>query len=147
MALDFLREPSLECGEPSEFVVVLVAADLLAVGHVGTDDANVVDRGGDQAFLDIVEVRVATDNVAGDLAREQGDAVVGLLSAEGNRVTGGFDLMLGERAVFELRFLQTDDVRLAQGQPFEQLRQAHLERIDVPAGDSHLAKAPDGLAP
>lgn len=40
--------------------------------------------------------------------------------------------------VFHLGFLHTDNVRLAGGQPIQQLRQADVEGIDVSGGKYHI---------
>ena len=50
-------------------------------------------------------------------------------------VTGGLDLGTREIVVLELQLLQADDVGRGFGQPVEQMRQADLQRIDVPGGD------------
>ena len=143
----FLAEPDRERVEPAQLVVVLVAADRLAVRHVGADDAGVADRAADQAFLLIGKMRIADQHLADRLAREQGDAVVGLLPGERGVVAGGLDLGQRERGVLELQFLQADDVRPGFGQPVEQVRQPDFQRIDVPARYLHLASPPDGLLP
>ena len=80
-------------------------------------------------------------------ACQQRNAVVGLLAGESDLVTRGLDLGLREIVILELGFLQAQGIGLLFGQPVEQVRQAHLQRIDVPAGDLHLARPPDGLLP
>src|SRR3546814_10751643 len=45
-----------------------------------------------------------------------------------------------ELLVGELGFLQADHVRLRVAQPLFQVRQAHVEGVDVPAGDFHRSE-------
>ena len=92
-------------------------------------------------------MRIPADNLANCLAGEQGNAVVGLLAGERDLITRRLDLGPREIVVLKLGFLQAQRIRLLFGQPVQQVRQAHLERIDVPAGDLHLARPPDGLLP
>src|SRR5574343_876798 len=140
-------EPDGQRVEPAQFVVVFVAAYRLTVGHVGADDAGVTDRAADQALLFVGEMRVAADDVMNRLAGEQGDAVVGLLAGEGDLVAGRLDFGARKIVVFELQFLQAQGIRLRRSEPVEQVRQAHLQRIDVPGSDLHLLRPPEGLAP
>ena len=106
-----------------------------------------VDRAADQAFLLVGEMRVAANHIVNGLAGEQGDAVVGLLAREGDLVAGCLDLCLREIVVFQLQFLQAQYIGLGGGQPVEQVGQADLQRIDVPAGYFHLLNPPEGLLP
>ncbi len=142
-----LLQPDDQGIEPAQLVVVLVATDFLAVRHVGADDARAVDRAADQAFLLVGEMRVAANHIVNGLAGEQGDAVVGLLAREGDLVAGCLDLCLREIVVFQLQFLQAQHIGLGGGQPVEQVGQADLQRIDVPAGYFHLLNPPEGLLP
>src|SRR5690606_32396170 len=71
------------------------------------------------------------------LARQDRDAVVGLLAAEHAAVAEAGQHVIGELRVLELGFLQRDDVRLRGLQPLLQMRQADVEGVDVPAGDFH----------
>jgi hypothetical protein len=132
-------EPAGQRIQPCELVGVLVAADGLAIRYIGTDHEDSTDRRSDQPFLLIGMQRVAENDIAWRLARQQGNAVVGLLPREGDVITRGLDLRLREGMVLELRFLQADDVGLLRRQPVEKLRQADLERVDVPAGNFHVA--------
>ena len=81
------------------------------------------------------------------LAGEQGDAVVGFLAGERDLITRRLDLGTREVVILQLGLLQAQRIGLLLGQPVQQVRQAHLEGIDVPAGDLHLARPPDGLLP
>ena len=71
-------------------------------------------------------------DVAQRAAREDGDAVIGLLAAEHRLVAGGLDFPDREVLVFGLGFLQAGHVGLRGGEPVEQVRQAHPQRVDVP---------------
>jgi len=141
------RQPAFKCRQPGELVVVFVAADFLAVGHIGTDDAQIAYRCRDQALLRVREPRILADDIGEAVTREDGDAVIGFLSGEGHGIAGGLDFRAREGAVLGFRFLQADDIGLAVGEPLKELRQADLERVDVPAGDFHCLKIPEGLAP
>ena len=63
VAGELFGEPSLKRFEPSQLVIVLVAAHGLAVRNVGADDANAIDGGSDQALLWVGEMRVVADDV------------------------------------------------------------------------------------
>ncbi len=126
---------------PVELVAVLVGVDGLPVGDVEIDDAHAGDRRRDDALLVVRK----PGNAHGDVghrkpfAGEDGHAVVGLLPGEMRGVAGGRDVHDRKLVVFELGFLQADDVRLVRGQPRQQARQADIERIDVPGGEDHRA--------
>lgn len=71
------------------------------------------------------------------LSADQGDAVVGLLSADGAVVA---DLLKGlqrEQVVADLGLLQAEHIRFMGLQPGQHLIQAGPHGIDVPAGDAH----------
>src|SRR5690606_8558141 len=82
-------------------------------------------------------------------ARQDRDAVVGLLPREHAAVAVAGQHRVGELHVPELGFLQPDHVRLRLGEPLFQVRQAHVQRVDVPAGDLHADEcgAPGGALP
>src|SRR3546814_17307336 len=64
-------------------------------------------------------------------------AVVGRLPGERAAVAEAGEHGVWELLVGELGFLQADHVRLRVAQPLFQVRQAHVEGVDVPAGDFH----------
>ena len=144
---DFLGQPFFQRGEPVELVGVFFAADLLPVRHVGADDAQITDSRRDQAFLRVGVMRVAANDVGERRAGEQGDAVVGFLPGKSDVVASGLDLGLREVVILELGLLQADHVGLCGRQPVQQLRQANLEGINVPGGEFHGVKVPEGLLP
>ena len=144
---ELLGEPFVQRCQPGELVVVLIAADGLAVRYIRTDDAHTADGRGDQALLRIAKMRISADHVGEFAACQQSNAVVSLLPGEGDLVTGCLDLGSRKVCVFELRLLEANDVGLLRREPLEQLRQANLQRVDVPGGEPHSANAPDGLAP
>ncbi len=147
MLAHFLAQPFAHRGEPAQLVLELLAAHGLAVDHIQVDDADGLrrirgsgsaDRGGEHALLRIVETGDRGDAFAGERqAADQGHAVVGLLPAEHAAIAQFGQRGVGELAVLELGFLQGDHVRREVLQPLLQVRQAHVERIDVPAGDFH----------
>jgi hypothetical protein len=115
-----------------QFVRVLLIADGLAVHHVEVHDANVADRRGEDATLRIVQAVDVGDDVDGFLAREDGDAVIGLLSGVHGAVAHGRDFVDGKFLVDDLRFLQGEDVRLRLRKPLLEVGQPDLEGVDVP---------------
>src|SRR3546814_1442531 len=64
-------------------------------------------------------------------------AVVGRLPGERAAVAEAGEHGVWELLVGELGFLQADHVRLRVAKPLFQVRQAHVEGVDVPAGDFH----------
>ena len=90
------------------------------------------------ALLFVLEPRDAELHVVdGAVAREDGDTVVGLLPGEHAAVAEPGERGIGELRVLELGFLDADHVGLRIAQPLFEVRQADVERIDVPAGDFH----------
>ena len=77
-------------------------------------------------------------------AADDGDAVVGFLSAPNavpaHHLQGGG----GKFVLVELEFLQDEDIGLMVGKPVLHLRQAHVEGIDVPSGDFHADSVCEG---
>ena len=143
MPAQFVGDPVVRGVEPTQLVFVFLAADVLAVDHVKIDDPRIADRRGDGARLRVVE----TGNrdlhlVERAVAGEDRDAVVGLLPVEHAAVAERGQRVVGEAVVLELGFLQPDHVRREFAQPLLQLRQAHIERVDVPAGDFHGRNVP-----
>ena len=150
MRAQLVFDPAGQRVEPGQLVRVLVAADRLSVRHVGGDHAHAVDGRRDQPLLLVGKARVADDDLGRGLAREQRDAVVGLLPRERHLVTGRLDLGARELVVLKLGFLQADHVGLRDRQPVEQLRQADFQGVHVPGGDfqvfSRSAKEKEGGA-
>ena len=70
-------------------------------------------------------------------AAEQGDAVVGLLAADRGAVAQGTEGFMGKAAVFNLGFLQAEQLGLVLLQPGAHLLEAAAHRIDIPAGNPH----------
>ena len=124
--------------QPAQLVGVFLGAHVLAVDHVEIDDAYLAHGGRDRPRLRIVEARDGDLHV-GDapVARQDGHAVVGLLAVEHAAVTGLQQGVVGEAVVLQLGFLQPHHVGREFRQPLLQLRQPHIEGIDVPAGDLH----------
>ena len=52
-------------------------------------------------------------------------------------VAGTFDFRDGKLGILELEFLQADHVRLIGGEPIQQVRQADVQRIDIPGSQLH----------
>jgi len=126
--------------QPAQLVGELLGAHGLAVDHVEIDDAHTVHGGRDHPLLRIVEARDPGLHVLQRVpARQDRDAVVGLLPGKDAAVAVACEHVVGEAQVLELGFLQRDHVRRGLAQPLLQVRQAHVERVDVPAGDLHGA--------
>ena len=67
---DFFREPAFEGGKPGQLVVIFVAADFLAVRHVGADDADAADSRRDQSLLAVLKMGIAADDLGEAMARK-----------------------------------------------------------------------------
>src|SRR5690606_28614343 len=101
------------------------------------DDADIADAGRDDALLLILETGHAHERFSQWLPAQDGHAVVGLLTAMQRLVARFAQCIIRKFAVLLLGFLQTQHVRLVGGQPFQYMRQADIERIDVPGGEFH----------
>src|SRR5215831_14598779 len=119
---------------PVELVAILVGANRLAVRHVNAHDARVADRCGQNALLLVLEPGNAGHDVSNlqGWAREDRDAVVGALACEMRQVARIGKRIAWKLRVLDLGFLQTHDVRRVVGQPLDETRQPHRQRIDVP---------------
>jgi len=139
--LEFFAQPVGERGEPAQLVLELVRAHRLAVWEVAAHDAHTIDGGGDDALLLVLEAGDVAHHagLVDRLRAQDGDAVVGLLADEDGVVAGGLELGDREGLVLELELLQAERVGLVGGEPVEDLRQANLERVDVPGGDLHAS--------
>ena len=125
--------------QPVQFVGVFFVADRFAVGDVEVQYAHVADVCRDGARLFVGITRYAAHHVGQWLARDEGDAVVGLLAVGGDVVAGGFygGGVHGGVGLFE--FLQAEDVGRGFLQVLQDVRQADVERVYVPTGDVHGA--------
>ena len=90
-----IRDPPGESIQPFELVSIFVAADRLPVGDVRADDADAADCGGKKAPLLVRVQRVAVDDIGWAFLRQQGNAVVGILSGKYDMIDRGLDLLLG----------------------------------------------------
>jgi hypothetical protein len=134
-----------EAVHPGELVVEFFGSDGVAVGQVDVDDAEAVGEGFEEA-------RVAIGFVAGERggddlngrAREDGDAVVGLLGDGSGVVAEILEDGIGELGGFEL--LEEQDVGRVGLQPGGDVVDARSDGVDVPACDYDLAFLAFGLA-
>ena len=115
-------KPGFQRRQPGQFVRIFLAADRLPVRNVGADDADAIYCCSDQAFLRIRKMWVAVGDIGRRLTRQQGDAVVGFLPGENNLIASRLNRLLREVVVFELCFLQANNIRLLRRKPFKQLR-------------------------
>ena len=74
-------------------------------------------------------------HVLGPRARKNRDAVVGFLSAEDCLVADVVEGREREFRVFHFQLLQAQDLRLMRFQPFDHMRQTHIQRIDIPGSE------------
>ncbi len=74
---------------------------------------------------------------AGRFARQQGHPVIGALPERLDPIAERGDFKPGKLVGEAFGFLQAQDVGLGVFEKGEQMRQAHLDRIDVPAGNFH----------
>jgi len=118
--------------------LVLVAADLLAVGHVEAAHAHAADGRDDEARLGVVAaVGEAAPHVGQLAARRDRDAVVRLLAEVRVLVADRLEHGAGEAAVLDLGLLQAQDVGLVGLDPRPHPLLAGPDRVDVPRGDPH----------
>ena len=101
----FVGDPALQGLQPAELVLELVAVDRLAVGHIGADHPNPVDRGRDDPGLLVGVTGDVLHHVSGGQSSQQGDAVVGLLPEPLRRVARRHELGMRKLVVGELGFL------------------------------------------
>ena len=71
-------------------------------------------------------------------AGDEGNAVIGLLSREDRIEPGLEEGLRREKIVGELRFLKHERIGSGEFEPLKHLRQADLERIDIPGGKTEL---------
>ena len=80
------------------------------------------------------------DDIVQSYAREDRHPVPRRLAVERDLIPAARELIsdqIGECMVGKLRLLETHHVGLALIEPWEQPRQALLDRVDVPGGDPH----------
>ena len=128
-----------EALEPCELVVEFGPRLRIAVRCVERSDQHAVDGCLDVAALRIVGI--ARQVGAGDdrrrSAREDCDAVPALLAAPDRLVAGLAQRIGREFRVRGFQLLQADDVGFCPAQPFDQVRQAAPDIVDVEARDLH----------
>src|SRR3546814_13503490 len=91
----------------------------------------------------IVSRQAAADLVERPL-REDGDAVVALLAVYRAGIAARLELEGGEVLVEDLGLLQQRDVGLLFVEPFEQVRQEGLDRVDVPGDRKSVVSGKGG---
>src|SRR5688572_7299627 len=131
------REAGAQALEPGELVRVLLRADRLAVRHVDVHQPDRADGGRDHAPLRVGIRRHAAGDVEGDPARDDRDAVVGLLAVERRLQPERPELRAREVLVGELEFLQRDRVYRVVREPASEVLHPDPQRVDVPGGDAH----------
>ena len=141
----FVADKFGQCGKPLFFILEFWAVEGFAVDAIDIDDAHAVDGCGDDTALRVIGQGGQTDMHGLRLiAADDGDAVVGFLSAPNavpaHHLQGGG----GEFVLVELEFLQNEDIGLMVGKPVLHLLQAHVEGIDVPSGDFHADSVCEG---
>src|SRR5574337_1721075 len=109
----------------------------LAIGKVAAHDPQVAERGGDEAFLVVLETGDVPQDFRHLPTAEDGHAVVSLLAVEDRAVTRGFHLRQRKGAVLAFEFLEAQGIGLLRRQPIQHVGQADLEGIDVPGGEFH----------
>ncbi len=127
---------------PLQLVFELVGVDRIAVRQIDRSDAQHGLSSGDHGF-DITRLLVAV--VAGQAARhviqrmlrQNGDAVIGLLSVRRDVVAEVFDLSARKGVVHAFQFLQADHVGFRLLQPVGEVPETCLDRVDVEAGNLH----------
>src|SRR5947208_711371 len=131
-------EEGVEAAIPGELVGVLLGADLLAVRPVDAHDPEAGDARDQEAPLGVVSfAREPARDRLGAGAREDRDAVVGLLAGDERRVAERRELRRGEPVVGDLRLLQAHDVGPPPFEPREEARQARPDRVHVPRRELH----------
>ena len=125
--------------EPCELVVEFRAGLRIAVRQIDAGDDDAVDGGFDIARLVVVAIagQLGPDQHRFGLARQDGDAVPGLLAAPDRAVAGLVDGAERKVLVGRLQLLQANDVGLCLLQPSQQVRQPPIDIVDVERGDLH----------
>ena len=144
MFRQLVLQPVAQRGQPPELVCVFVGANLLPVGDVDADHAHVAYRRGDHALLLVVETGDAVLHVADRFATQDRNAVIGLLAAEHRTIARRLKLGLREVGVLLLGLLQAQRIDRIRREPVQHMRQAHLQRVDIPGRELHGATAPAG---
>ncbi|MNS46147.1 hypothetical protein D3C72_786320 [compost metagenome] len=146
VARHFLAQPAGDGLEPVELVDELVRIERLAVREVGADQAHIAVGGGHHALLGVLVAGDVAHHVCGHrhgaVAGDDRHAVVGLLARVDAMEAGRLEFGQRVLVVGQLEFLEAERVDgraggVLRGEPLQHLWQAHLEGIDVPAGDSH----------
>ena len=145
LALQF-GQVALQAGQPFELVGVFLGGERGAVGHIEIQHPHPLNEGTDDALLLPQPLGIgiaaqygtkADPHVLQGHAADQGDAVVGLLATDRGAIAQGTEGLVGKAAVFNLGFLQAEQLGLVLLQPGAHLLEAAAHRIDIPAGNPH----------
>lgn len=137
-----IKEPR-DLGEPVQLVGIFLAADGLAIDHIQVGDAHVANRGDEDAPLRIVQPGQVGDDIMDLLFRQHRHAVVGLLTGESDLISQRLDRGTRELCILHLGFLDAEQVGPRRRAPLLYMRQAHIQRIDIPGGQYHSASLAD----
>ena len=123
----FLAHPVAQAFEPRHLVVKFVRARFLPVGKIGTDDAHAVDRGADDPCHIVGKPRNVLHHIGRRRARQQRDAVVGLLAETLCVVARLREGIKRKFVVSQLELLHHQHIHRVGLQPIQYLRQAHRQ--------------------
>ncbi|OPZ08892.1 MAG: hypothetical protein BWZ07_03083 [Alphaproteobacteria bacterium ADurb.BinA280] len=123
--------------QPIQFVGELFAAHGLAVDHIEIGDAHASDGRNQNAALRVIQACNVCHHIMNRLPGQQGHTVVGLLPAEGDLIAHRLDRRTRKLCIFQLGFLNAEHIRLRQRTPLLHMRQPHIERVHIPAGEFH----------
>src|SRR3984957_15277201 len=144
--LDEFRGMRSQPPEPCELGVEFRTRLRIAVRQINAGDNNAFDGGFDVARLAIIRVtgQFGPDQHRLGLARQDGDAVPGLLAAPDRAVAGLVDGAKRKVIFGRLQFLKANDIGFCLSQPTKQVRQAPVDIVDVERGDLHALIGPSG---
>jgi hypothetical protein len=137
-------QPLAQCAEPDDLALVELASDRAPVRDVGARHRDAAALRGEQAgvaFIGIVEtVAEAEGRIVDADARQDRDAVPLPLAVVHRFVAECAELQLRKGLVGEFGLLQTEHVDVGVAEELLDTRDAGLQRVDVPGGDTHAGR-------
>ena len=117
--------PTAQAFEPFHLVFKLVAAGLLAIGEIGANDPHALHGARDHAGHVVIKAGDVFDHIRGRGARQQGHAVVGLLTKPLRLVACIQKGLGGKLVVRHLQLLQHQYIDRVGAKPIQHLWQTH----------------------
>ena len=142
-------EISMKAIEPPQLVLVVVVIEAppiryVAAGHPKSGTGRPQNARIGIGIIAIEKVR--TDVFKADSAQDR-DAVPLPLSVVRALVASVGELVVRKVLVAELRFLQAQHVGPQELQPLQHPRHSHVQRVDIPRSDPHIARIYRAMRP